>query len=75
MDQAPLDIVDRLKVIEVADDLCDAKNCGAKSYVFAQMPNGHSVSYCGHHGTEYWAGLNRTATVVIDLRHTILDPT
>ena len=70
---APTDIVDRARVVEVDYDLCDAKNCGAKSYVFAQMPNGYSISFCGHHGTEYWDGLNRTAVVVIDLRHTILE--
>lgn len=66
-----MDTSPRLTCIEVADDLCDAKDCGSKSYVFALMPNGYSVSYCGHHGTEYWDGLNRTATTIIDLRHTI----
>lgn len=71
MEPAPRDIVDKVRVIEVATDSCDAKNCPAKAYVYALMPNGHSVSYCSHHGTEYLENLHKVALTVIDLRHTV----
>lgn len=68
---APIDIVDRARVVEIADCLCDAKNCGAKAYVFALMPNGYSIGFCGHHGTEYYDNLCKVAVHLIDLRATI----
>jgi hypothetical protein len=65
----PVDIVDRYPnqtVIEVAQDTCDA--CGAQAFVYAEMPDGRTVSYCAHHGTAYWARLNEQAVKVIDFR-------
>ena len=73
MDKAPVDIVDRARpiVIEVDADRCDGRRCGARAYVYAEMPSGHTVSFCGHHGTEYMAGLLDQGATVIDLRHLI----
>ena len=57
-------------VVEVSTDRCDARDCDAQAYVYAKLPTG-SLSYCGHHGTEYWERLQLQSIVVIDLRHQI----
>lgn len=57
-----------MDVVELASETCD--RCGAKAFVFAQLAHG-AVSFCGHHGTEYWARLIEQAVVVVDMRHTI----
>lgn len=58
------------KVVEVATDRCDAKDCNAQAYVYARLTTG-TLSFCGHHGTEYWAGLASVAVVLIDQRDQI----
>lgn len=71
LEPPPVDVVDRHPTtIEVATDRCDARDCNATAYVYAELRTG-TISYCGHHGTKYWARLNEQATVVIDLRHLI----
>lgn len=62
-----------MDVIEVAVDECDACPAEAhvKAYVYAQMPSGHTLSYCSHHGSEYLPELTRQATILVDLRHTL----
>lgn len=67
---APVDIVDRPLTVEVSSDRCDARDCGAAAYVYAEYRVG-SLAFCGHHGTEYYAALCRTAVRVIDFRHHI----
>jgi len=74
MDAAPVDIVDRGKprtvvVDGLEDDRCFT--CGAEAFVYAKMPSGRAVAYCGHHGTAYWEQLNVQASKVIDMRHLI----
>lgn len=54
------------KVVEVADDRCDA--CGARAYVYT-IVNGTELAWCGHHGTQFWPKLTTEATVIVDLRH------
>lgn len=72
-----LDVVDRhrpVEVVTVDTDLCDAcSGTGAKvaAYVYAELPSGRSLAYCGSHATRYWTELNRQASTVIDLRHLI----
>ena len=66
MNNPPVDIVDRVKVVEVEDDWCDT--CGSRAYVYAKMPSGRTVTYCAHHGTVYWDRLNAQASIVIDHR-------
>ena len=66
----PMDVVDRGRatVVEVPNELCDT--CGHHAYVHAMMRNG-PVSYCAHHGTEYWDTLTRDAITLVDLRHVL----
>lgn len=73
MTQPPVDIVDRVgaTVIEVDGDTCDARDCNARAFVYVRMLHG-SLSFCGHHGTEYMPGLSRVALLIIDHRHHIL---
>lgn len=70
MTTTPVDIVDRPLVIEPNGDRCDARNCGAAAYVYAEYPTG-TLAYCGHHGTQYLPRLHQTAIRVHDLRHLI----
>lgn len=71
MDAPPRDIVDTTQVIEVSSDRCDAKDCGAKAYVFAQLAPG-PLAFCAHHGTEYMPALVTRASVIIDFRDQVL---
>lgn len=73
MDKPPVDIVDQhpLTVIEVDADTCDAKGCGVPAFLYAEMKTGGSLSYCGHHGTEYLPRLREQGAKIIDLRHLI----
>jgi len=75
VDTVPIDIVDRGKVtvVEVADDRCDAKECGSKAYVFVELRNGYTLSFCGHHGTEYWDNLVMQSARIIDQRHLLAE--
>lgn len=67
----PPDIVDRVRpLILERGDLCDARNCGARAYVFADFIVG-SLAYCAHHGTEYLPRLRKTAVDVQDYRHLV----
>lgn len=68
----PRDIVDRVRVVEVEEDVCDA--CGAPGFVYAKMRFGSTLVYCAHHGTEYWARLHEQAITVIDHRWRLTDP-
>ena len=71
MDTPPTDVVDRVTVIEVSTDTCDAKNCGCPAYLYAKMPSGNALAFCGHHGTEYLPRLREQSAKIIDLRHLI----
>lgn len=65
---APVDVVDRARVIEVDADTCD--RCGHRAYVYAELVTG-TLSYCAHHGTEYYSGLLAAGAVIVDLRHQV----
>ena len=66
------DRVDRATVIEVLSDRCDAEaKHPAQAFVFAQMPDGRSLSFCGHHGAEFMDGLIAAGAIIIDQRHLI----
>ncbi|MDF2578453.1 MAG: hypothetical protein K0S49_32 [Microbacterium sp.] len=70
--QPPIDIVDRnprAVVIEVDRDYCDRCDINVPAKVYAQLPSGRGVAYCGHHGNEYLPGLLEAGATVIDLRH------
>lgn len=60
-------------VVHVDRAECDA--CGydahAEAFVFAEMKDGKTVSYCGSHGTRYFVELARQAVKLIDLRYMI----
>lgn len=62
-----------MQVVEVDTDTCDACPSVAhvKAYVYAQMPSGLTVSYCGSHGTKYFTELAQQAVKIIDLRYLI----
>lgn len=61
---APVDVVDRYQNLRY--EPCDT--CGARSYVFATLPSGREVTYCGHHASKYWVKLNALAVKVSDYR-------
>lgn len=60
-------------VVQVDRAECDA--CGydahAEAFVFAEMKDGKTVSYCGSHGTRYFVELAWQAVKLIDLRYMI----
>lgn len=59
--------------IEVASDECDS--CGeeahVKAFLFAEMPSGRTLAYCGSHGTRYLDGLINQGARIVDMRHLI----
>ena len=67
----PVDIVDRTTVMEVNGDTCDAcpHHARVQASFYVQMPSGHTLTYCGHHGVEFWDELTRQGATVLDLRH------
>lgn len=76
MDDPPVDIVDRFPrtvVIEVPDDFCHACGPGSKTraYLYAKLPNGDGVAYCGHHGTAKLAELREQGADIVDNRDRI----
>lgn len=70
----PVDIVDRYPravVIEVADDFCDA--CGTarvRACVYAKLPDGRTLGFCGHHGDQHYEALLEKGAQVVDHRQT-----
>ena len=62
-----------LTVIEVDDGFCDA--CPAiahvRAYVYAEMPSGLTLAFCGHHGTQHRAALTAQGATIIDLTYTV----
>lgn len=56
-------------VVNVEDDLCDA--CGCRAYVYAELPNGGSLAYCGSHGGRFIPKLTDLGATIVDLRHMI----
>ena len=77
MDEAPVDIVDRHRVAVVADapeycDACAGTGAQVEAFVFAELPSGGSVAYCGHHGTKYFDRLCEIALVVVDHRDHVM---
>lgn len=62
-----------MHVITVDTDECDACPSGAhvRAFLYAEMQSGHTLSYCGNHGTRYLDGLIRQGAKIIDLRHLI----
>lgn len=61
-------------VIEVAEDTCDHCGPAARAYLYARMPSGRSLAYCGSCGTLYLAGLLEQGATIIDQRHRIGAP-
>lgn len=70
MDEAPRDIVDRQPptVVEVEKDECARCDIPVPAKVYAKLPSGRCIAYCGHHGTEYMAGLLEAGATIIDQR-------
>jgi hypothetical protein len=71
---APVDVVDTVPhalVVEVDADTCDGWKCGVPAFLYAEMPSGRSLAYCGHHGTQYLPGLTAQGARIIDLRYLI----
>lgn len=62
-----------MHTIEVQSDECDACPADAhvQAYVYVELRNGGTVSYCAHHGTEYMPRLHELEATIIDLRHTV----
>lgn len=70
-ERIPVDIVDRSHavVVEVDTDECDRCEIPVQAKVYAKLPSNRTVAYCGHHGTEYMAGLLDAGATIIDFRH------
>lgn len=60
-------------VVEVDGDRCDACPASAmvEAFVFVEMPSGHPLAYCAHHGTLFMAELIRQHATVVDMRHLV----
>lgn len=75
MNPPPVDVVDRNQttVVEVDTDTCDACPADAhvKAFVFAQLPSGRSLAYCGSHGARHMDALILAGATIIDRRHPI----
>ncbi|WP_295035577.1 hypothetical protein [uncultured Microbacterium sp.] len=63
-----------MTVIEVTADTCDHCGPSTKAYLYARMPSGRSLSYCGSCGTRYLPGLLEQGATIIDQRHLIGQP-
>lgn len=59
------------EVIEVAADTCDHCGPSVKAYLYARMPSGLGLAYCGSCGTRYLAALLEQRATIIDQRHLI----
>lgn len=60
-----------MNVIEVDTDTCDRCGPNVRAYLYASMPSGHTLAYCGSCGTRYEAGLREQGARIIDQRHAI----
>lgn len=61
-----------VNVISVDTDECDAcTDAHSRAFLYAEMPSGHTLAYCGSHGTRYLDALIRQGAKVIDMRHLI----
>jgi hypothetical protein len=79
----PVDIVDRGgSAVPAGPDTsqrCDSRfdgpagttTCGAQAYVFAELAEGGSLSFCGHHGAMVIEQLRLRGALIADLRSTI----
>ncbi len=67
----PTDIVDRGRARVVCVDREGCDHCGphVQAFVYATMPDGKPLTYCGSCGTRYMDELTRQAKTVLDLRH------
>ena len=61
--------------IEIAEDECDQcpTEAHVKAYVYAVLPSGRTIAYCGHHGTQHLDALHAQAVHVADFRY-MLEP-
>ena len=59
--------------IQVDTDTCDA--CPAiahvRAYVYAEMPSGLTLAFCGSHGRRHTPALLAQGATIIDLSYTI----
>ena len=58
-------------VIEVDEDTCDRCGPSTVAYVYALMPSGRSLAYCGSCGTRFMDGLIEQGATIVDQRHRI----
>ncbi|WP_243074326.1 hypothetical protein [Microbacterium sp. SS28] len=77
MDEPPVDIIDRHRIAFISEapeycDTCAGTGARVEAFVFAELPSGRSVAYCGHHGTRYLERLREIALVVVDHRHLVV---
>lgn len=59
-----------MDVITVPTDTCDAKDCPARAYLYAELKTG-SLSFCGSHGRMYLPRLTEVAVTIVDLTHLV----
>lgn len=60
-------------VIHVTAEYCQACGVGSKTtpYLWAELPNGETRVYCGHHGTAFLARPDSFGATIIDRRDEI----
>lgn len=57
--------------VSIVLDGCDACGPHVTAYVFADMPDGLELSYCGHCGARFMDGLRAAGAEILDLRYAI----
>ena len=60
-----------MNVIEIIDDTCDQCGPHVRAYLYARMPSGRPLSYCGSCGTRHYDALILQGATIIDQRHRI----
>lgn len=61
-------------VVEVIEDTCDHCGPSVRAFLYARMPSGRSLAYCGSCGTRYLAGLLEQGATIADHREQIGKP-
>ena len=58
-------------VVEVSSDTCDRCGPSVRAYLYARMPSGLSLSYCGSCGTRFLDNLILQGATIADHRDQI----
>ncbi len=53
------------------DEYVSCDQCSSRAFVFAQLVDGHELSYCMHHGKHHTPALHASGAIVWDMSHMV----